>query len=42
MAAAKVLRKKYGRNMVLIGKDTRLSGYGDRAPSPGICSMGMN
>ena len=43
MAAAKVLRKKHGRNMVLIGKDTRLSGYMiESALTSGICSMGMN
>ncbi|MHB8880126.1 MAG: phosphoglucosamine mutase [Thermodesulfovibrionales bacterium] len=44
MAAATVLRKEhYGRNMVLIGKDTRLSGYMiESALTSGICSMGMN
>lgn len=43
MAAAKVLRKEHGRNMVLIGKDTRLSGYMiESALTSGICSMGMN
>ena len=44
MAAATVLRKElHGRNMVLIGKDTRLSGYMiERALTSGICSMGMN
>lgn len=43
MAAAKVLRKKHGRNMVIIGKDTRLSGYMiESALTAGICSMGMN
>ena len=44
MAAAVVLRKKqHGRNMVLIGKDTRLSGYMiESALTSGICSMGMN
>ncbi len=44
MAAATVLRKKHhGRNMVLIGKDTRLSGYMiESALTSGICSMGMN
>ncbi|HXX56638.1 MAG TPA: phosphoglucosamine mutase [Thermodesulfovibrionales bacterium] len=43
MAAARVLRKKHGRNMVLIGKDTRLSGYMiESALTSGICSMGMN
>lgn len=43
MAAAKVLRKEHGRNMVIIGKDTRLSGYMiESALTSGICSMGMN
>ncbi|UCG78598.1 MAG: phosphoglucosamine mutase [Nitrospirota bacterium] len=43
MAAAKVLKNKHGRNMVLIGKDTRLSGYMiESALTSGICSMGMN
>ena len=44
MAAATVLRKEHhGRNMVLIGKDTRLSGYMiESALTSGICSMGMN
>lgn len=43
MAAATVLRKEQGRNMVLIGKDTRLSGYMiESALTSGICSMGMN
>ncbi len=43
MAAAKVLRKEQGRHMVLIGKDTRLSGYMiESALTAGICSMGMN
>lgn len=43
MAAALVLRKEHGRNMVLIGKDTRLSGYMiESALTSGICSMGMN
>lgn len=43
MAAAKVLRKEHGRNMVIIGKDTRLSGYMiESALTAGICSMGMN
>lgn len=43
MAAAKVLRKDHGRNMILIGKDTRLSGYMiESALTSGICSMGMN
>lgn len=43
MAAAKVLKKKLGRNTILIGKDTRLSGYMiESALTSGICSMGMN
>lgn len=43
MAAARVLRKEHGRNMVIIGKDTRLSGYMiESALTSGICSMGMN
>lgn len=43
MAAAYVLKKRHGRNMILIGKDTRLSGYMiESALTSGICSMGMN
>jgi phosphoglucosamine mutase len=44
MASAKLLRKLHqGRNMVLIGKDTRLSGYMiESALTSGICSMGMD
>jgi len=43
MAIASVLRKPSGRNMILIGKDTRLSGYMiESALTSGICSMGMN
>jgi phosphoglucosamine mutase len=44
MAAATVLRKEHhGRNMILIGKDTRLSGYMiESALTSGICSMGMD
>lgn len=43
IAAAKALRKKRGRNVVLIGKDTRLSGYMiESALTSGICSQGMN
>ena len=44
MAAATVLRKElHGRNMVLIGKDTRLSGYMiESALTSGLCSMGMD
>ncbi|MEW6003063.1 MAG: phosphoglucosamine mutase [Nitrospirota bacterium] len=43
MAAAYLLREKHGRNTILIGKDTRLSGYMiESALTSGICSMGMN
>lgn len=43
MAAARLMREKHGRNMILIGKDTRLSGYLiESALTSGICSMGMN
>jgi phosphoglucosamine mutase len=43
MAIASVLRKPSGRNMIVIGKDTRLSGYMiESALTSGICSMGMN
>lgn len=43
MAAASLLRENHGRNMILIGKDTRLSGYIiESALTSGICSMGMN
>ncbi len=44
IAAAQVLKKKHlGRNIILIGKDTRLSGYMiESALTSGICSMGMN
>jgi phosphoglucosamine mutase len=43
MAAARVLKKEHGRNMVLIGKDTRISGYMiESALTSGICSMGMD
>jgi len=43
MAVAHILREKHGRNMILIGKDTRLSGYIiESALTSGICSMGMN
>jgi len=42
-ASAYVLKKKHGRNMILIGKDTRLSGYMlESALTSGICSMGMD
>ncbi len=43
MAAGHVLRLSSGRNMILIGKDTRISGYMiESALTSGICSMGMN
>lgn len=43
MAIASLLREKHGRNMILIGKDTRLSGYMiESALTSGICSIGMN
>jgi phosphoglucosamine mutase len=42
-AAAHILRKKNGLNRILIGKDTRLSGYMiESALTSGICSMGTN
>jgi phosphoglucosamine mutase len=42
-AAAHVLRKKDGLKKILIGKDTRLSGYMlESALTSGICSMGTN
>ncbi|RMG00655.1 MAG: phosphoglucosamine mutase, partial [Nitrospirae bacterium] len=43
MAAAQVLKKRHGQNKILIGKDTRISGYMiESALTSGICSMGMN
>lgn len=43
MAVASLLREQGGRNMILIGKDTRLSGYLiESALTSGICSLGMN
>ncbi|NTU43742.1 MAG: phosphoglucosamine mutase, partial [Nitrospirales bacterium] len=43
MALGHVLGEVHGRHMVLIGKDTRLSGYMiESALTSGICSMGMN
>lgn len=43
MAIASVLRNEHGRRMVLIGKDTRLSGYMiESALTSGICAKGMN
>lgn len=42
-ASAYVLKKKDGRDIILIGKDTRLSGYMlESALTSGICSMGVN
>jgi phosphoglucosamine mutase len=42
-AAAYVLKKQDGLNRILIGKDTRLSGYMlESALTSGICSMGTN
>ncbi|MBF0506558.1 MAG: phosphoglucosamine mutase [Nitrospirae bacterium] len=43
MAIASVLKNDHGRRMVLIGKDTRLSGYMiESALTSGICSKGMD
>ncbi|HIJ60883.1 MAG TPA: phosphoglucosamine mutase [Nitrospirae bacterium] len=43
MAIASVLRNDHGRNMVLIGKDTRLSGYMiESALTSGLCAKGVN
>lgn len=43
LAVGRALHKPQGRNMILIGKDTRLSGYMiESALTSGICSMGMN
>lgn len=43
MASASVLRNEHGRNMVLVGKDTRLSGYMiETALVSGICAKGVN
>ncbi len=43
MAIGSVLINNHGRRMVLIGKDTRLSGYMiESALTSGLCSMGMN
>ncbi|MCK7503079.1 MAG: hypothetical protein MZV70_02555 [Desulfobacterales bacterium] len=43
MAVASVVKTNHGRNMVLIGKDTRLSGYMiESALTSGICSMGVD
>src|SRR5271157_3967050 len=43
MAIASVLSTDHGRRMLLIGKDTRLSGYMiESALTSGICAMGMD
>ncbi|MCE5312102.1 MAG: phosphoglucosamine mutase [Nitrospiraceae bacterium] len=43
MAMASTIKTDHGRHMVLIGKDTRLSGYMlESALTSGICSMGMD
>ncbi|MCI4625282.1 MAG: phosphoglucosamine mutase [Candidatus Magnetoovum sp. WYHC-5] len=43
MAAGIALHKNYGKNMILIGKDTRISGYMlECALTSGLCSVGMN
>src|SRR5208337_1807032 len=43
MAVASVLKTDHGRRMVLIGKDTRLSGYMiESALTSGLCSKGMD
>jgi len=42
-AAAVLMPEGHGRNIIIIGKDTRLSGYMvESALTSGICSMGMN
>jgi len=42
-AAAYVLKKRHTRDKILIGKDTRLSGYMlESALTSGICSMGVD
>lgn len=42
-ASAHVLKKKQSRDIILIGKDTRLSGYMlESALTSGICSMGVD
>ncbi|MBV6342669.1 phosphoglucosamine mutase [Candidatus Magnetobacterium casense] len=43
MAIGRLLYKRHSKNMIIIGKDTRLSGYLlESALTSGICSMGMN
>ncbi|HMK61346.1 MAG TPA: phosphoglucosamine mutase [Dissulfurispiraceae bacterium] len=43
MATASVLKDEFGRRQILIGKDTRISGYLiESALTSGICSMGMD
>ena len=42
-ALAQVMRRRKGRHSILIGKDTRLSGYlMETAIASGICSMGVD
>src|SRR2546422_2197403 len=42
-AAAHVFKTRPGRHRIVIGKDTRLSGYMiESALTSGICSMGMD
>ena len=42
-AAAYLLKKNEGKNKIVIGKDTRLSGYMlESALTSGICSMGVD
>ncbi|KJR40383.1 phosphoglucosamine mutase [Candidatus Magnetoovum chiemensis] len=43
MSIGRALQKKHSKNMILIGKDTRLSGYLiECALTTGLCSVGMN
>ena len=42
-AAAHVFRKREGRHKIIIGKDTRISGYMlESALTAGLCSMGVD
>ena len=42
-AAAYVFKRRKGRHQIVIGKDTRLSGYMlESALTSGICSMGVD
>ena len=42
-AAAHVFRKREGRHQIIIGKDTRISGYMlESALTAGLCSMGVD